>query len=143
VLHNFLPLSWARRAVPPWYINYVNVIPLWYFVSLATVSSLIVLFFFWRESRAISPIQANRARHLAFLLILVLLAIVVLNGASAHLGGRVFRPISFCITWHVFAVNCLDNLRFGPGLLSAGVAAAILVFFVSTGVWGGIERQGL
>ena len=142
VMHNFLPLSWARRAIPPWYDNYVNVIPLWYFVLLATLSSLIVLFFFWRQSRAISLIKASHARHLAFLLILVLLAIVALNGASAHLGGEYFVRSHFVSRGMSALSIALIICVLAQRSLSRWVAAAILVFFVSTGVWGGIERQG-
>ena len=142
VMHNFLPLSWAWRAIPPWYDNYVDIIPYWYFILLGTLSSLIVLFFFWRQSRAISPIKASQARHLAFLLILVLLAIVALNGASAQLGGEYFVRSHFVSrgmsSLSIALVICVLAQR----SLSRWVAAAILVFFVSTGVWGGIERQG-
>jgi hypothetical protein len=142
LVHNFWPIAWAFRPIPPWYDNYPSVFPS---IVCGAVATLGLLLGWWRFRRHARDVAAEAplppSGPLALVTVLVA-AMVAANAASANLGGDYFVRSHFVS--RAWASLALAVLLTRAGRLRRGrvVSAAVLAVFVFFGVWGGVERQG-
>ena len=142
VAHNFWPLAWAFRPIPPWYDNYPRMFtPLLSAVVAAFGTALALWRFRGHRRRSAAEGQASMGSQVA-LAIAALAAMALANAAAVNFGGDYFvrsHFVSRC--WASLALALLLGVLArdrGVWLLSGPVFAGFVFF----GIWGGIERQG-
>lgn len=141
VAHNFLPLQWADRAIPPWYDNYERVLPLTIYGLAAAASLLVAGWLFWTIGRReVTEPRAGLGDNLKLGLVLAA-ALALTNLASAQPGGEYYMRSHFVsrIWASLLLALLLSGLNRRTGLRP--FSWATLGCWLAAGVWGGLERQ--
>jgi len=140
IAHNFWPVSWAFRAIPPWYDNYAPALSRGVFVAASALAALLALWRFRLHARDDARSDATSRLPIAFVAT-ALLAIAAVNTVSATPGGEYFVRSHFVSRgWTSLALALIASgmIRWPPGRLAVGLAFGVFVFL---GTWGGVERQ--